>query len=486
MNTPIRRLALLVFAMFAALLFATTYIQFVQADELADRPNNRRTLVENYNRDRGAILIDGDAIARSEQTDDDLGWIRTYPAGSQFAHITGYYSFIYGANGGLERSENSLLAGTDDSLFYRRMVDLITGTEPRGATVDLTIDPAVQQAAEDALGDRRGAVVALEPETGAILALVSHPSYDPNALASHNLGDVQDSYENLNADPAQPLVNRAIAGDLYPPGSVFKLVVAAAALESGEYTPGSTLEGPPRYTLPGTETELPNFEGGTCGPTDEVSLADSIRVSCNTSMAYLAGRLGADTLGDQAKAFGFSQSVNVPMPVTPSSYPSDPDPAQLALTGIGQFEVRVTPMQVAMTSAAIANDGAQMNPFLVRSARDSDLDVINETDPVEFASPISSQTASQLTDMMVQVVDDGSGTAAAIPGVSVAGKTGTAEFGTQGAAHAWFTGFAPADDPQIAMAVIVESASGDWTGDSGGSAAAPIGRAVLQAGVGNE
>ncbi|MGB5934512.1 MAG: penicillin-binding transpeptidase domain-containing protein, partial [Ornithinimicrobium sp.] len=300
------------------------------------------------------------------------------------------------------------------------------------------------------------------------------------------LGDVQESYEALNEDPTQPLVNRAIQGDLYPPGSVFKLVVAAAALESGEYTPESPLEGPQRYTLPGTTIELPNFEGATCGPTDQVSLADSIRVSCNTSMAYMAGQLGATALSDQSEAFGFSQSVNVPMPVTPSSYPSDPDPAQLALTGIGQYEVRVTPMQVAMTSAAIANDGEQMNPFLVRNARDSDLDVIDETDPVEFANPISSQTAGELSDMMVQVVENGSGAAAAIPGVSVAGKTGTAEFGTEGAAHAWFTGFAPADDPQIAMAVVVEGASGSWSGESGGSIAAPIGRAVLEAGVGNE
>ncbi|MGB5953578.1 MAG: penicillin-binding transpeptidase domain-containing protein, partial [Ornithinimicrobium sp.] len=298
--------------------------------------------------------------------------------------------------------------------------------------------------------------------------------------------EVQDSYEALNADEAQPLINRAIQGDLYPPGSVFKLVVAAAALESGEYTPDSVLEGPQTYTLPGTETELPNFEGGTCGEGDQVSLADSIRVSCNTSMAYLAGRLGADALREQAQAFGFSQSVNVPMPVTPSVYPNDPDPAQLALTGIGQYEVRVTPMQVAMTTAAIANGGEQMNPFLVANARDSDLDVINETDPVEFANPISGQTADELTDMMVEVVDNGSGVAAAIPGIDVAGKTGTAEFGTQGAAHAWFTGFAPADDPQIAIAVIVESASGDWTGQSGGSIAAPMGRTVLQAGVSDE
>ena len=483
MNTPIRRLALLVFAMFSALLLATTYIQFVQADELADRPNNRRTLVENYSRDRGAILIDGTPIASSEQTDDELKWIRSYPQGQLYSHVTGYYSFIYGANSGLERSKNALLSGTDDSLFYRRIVDLVTGTAPKGAALELTIDPDVQQAAEDALGDRRGAVVALDPKTGAILGLVSHPAYDPNELASHRLGAVQESYESLNADPGQPLINRAIAGDLYPPGSVFKLVVAATALESGEYSPDSMLEGPQRYTLPGTETQLPNFEGGTCGPTDEVSLADSIRVSCNTSMAWLAGRLGAGALNEQAGKFGFGQSVEVPMSVTPSVYPSDPDPAQLALTGIGQFEVRVTPMQVAMISAAIANEGVQMNPFLVESARDSDLDIIDETDPFEFATPISQDTASALSEMMVNVVSDGSGSAAAIPGVQVAGKTGTAEFGTEGAAHAWFTGFAPADDPQIAMAVVVESASGDWTGESGGRVAAPIGRAVLEAGI---
>ncbi len=484
MNTPIRRLAVLVFAMFASLLFATTYIQFVQADELGDRPNNRRTLLENYSRDRGAILVDGAAIADSEQTDDELEWARNYPEGRLYSHITGYYSFIYGANQGLERSENSLLAGTDDSLFYRRLVDMVTGITPTGAALELTVDPDVQQAAEDALGDRRGAVVALDPKTGAVLALVSHPAYDPNDLSSHRLGAVQEAYEALNTDDGQPLTNRAIAGDLYPPGSVYKLVVAAAALESGQYTPDSLLEGPSRYTLPGTTTELPNFEGATCGPTDQVSLADSIRVSCNTSMAFLAGELGADALREQSSAFGFGQSVEIPMPVTPSVYPEEVDPAQLALTGIGQFEVRVTPLQVAMISAAIANQGVQMNPFLVESARDEDLDVINETNPTEFANPISQETATALRDMMVEVVDNGSGSAAAIPGVEVAGKTGTAEFGDQGAAHAWFTGFAPADDPAIAMAVVVESASGDWTGESGGRVAAPIGRAVLQAGIG--
>ncbi|MGI8946916.1 MAG: peptidoglycan D,D-transpeptidase FtsI family protein [Ornithinimicrobium sp.] len=483
MNTPIRRLALVVFAMFTALLLSTTWIQFVQADDLRDKPGNRRTLLESYSRDRGAILVQGESIADSRQTDDDLRWIRSYPQGGRYAHVTGYYSFIYGAGAGLERSRNSVLAGTDDSFFYRRLTDLVTGTTPTGAALELTIDPEVQQAAEQALGERRGAVVALNPSTGAILALVSRPTYDPNALSSHNLGAVQETYEELAADPGQPLVDRAIAGDLYPPGSTFKLVVAAAALESGLFTPGSTLEGPQRYTLPGTSTELPNFEGGRCGPTDSISLAESITVSCNTSMAYLAGELGADALDDRAQAFGFGQELEVPMPVTPSRYPPDPDDAQLALTGIGQYDVRVTPLQVAMVSAAIANAGEVMRPYLVQSVRDEDLEVNDETDPSTLSRAVSQSTAQELSDMMVSVVQEGSGQAAALSGVEVAGKTGTAEFGDNGAAHAWFTGFAPADDPQIAMAVVVESAGDSFTGESGGRVAAPIGRDVLAAGV---
>lgn len=484
MNTPIRRLALVVFTMFTVLLLTTTWIQFIQVDDLRNQPGNRRTLLDSYSRDRGAILVDGTAIADSSETDDELRRIRNYPSGAQYSHITGYYSFIYGAGGGLESSRDSVLAGTDDSLFYSRIADMVTGTPPTGAALELTIDPDVQAAAESALGDRRGAVVALDPSTGAILAMVSHPTYDPNALSSHNLTSVEESYNALADDEGQPLTNRAIAGDLYPPGSVFKLVVAAAALESEEYTPDSILDGPQTYTLPGTTTELPNFEGGTCGPTDQVSLADSIRVSCNTSMAALANDLGPTAIDEQAQKFGFEQDLSIPMAVTPSVYPNELNDAQVALTGIGQYDVRVTPLQVAMTSAAIANDGKVMQPYLVESVRGSDLDVMSETRPNQLSSAVSDTTAQELTDMMVSVVDEGSGTAAALPGVSVAGKTGTAEFGSNGAAHAWFTGFAPADDPQIAVAVIIESATDSWAGGSGGTLAAPAAQAVLQAGVG--
>lgn len=483
MNTPIRRLALVVFAMFTALLLATTWIQFVQADDLRDRPDNRRTLIDSYSRDRGAILVDGTPIAASERTDDELEWLRRYDQATRYAHVTGYYSFTYGAGLGLERAYDSLLAGTDDSLFYNRLADVVTGTPTTGASLELTIDPQVQAAAIEALGDRRGAAVALDPSTGEILAMVSRPSFDPNALSSHQLNAVDAAYAELIADPARPLVNRAIGGDLYPPGSTFKLVVAAAALESGEYSPDSELEGPRTYTLPGTETSLPNFGGAACDPEDRPTLAESVQVSCNTSFAWLAGELSADAVREQAEAFGFGQPLDVPMSVTPSTYPDEVDDAQLALTGIGQFEVRETPMQVAMISAAIANGGVSMTPYLVEEVRGSDLDVIESTEPRTRARAVSEETATELAEMMGLVVDQGSGQAAAVPGMQVAGKTGTAEFGDTGAAHAWFTGFAPADDPQIAVAVIVESATDNWTGETGGLVAAPIARAMFEAGV---
>ncbi|WP_298889855.1 penicillin-binding protein 2 [uncultured Serinicoccus sp.] len=483
MNTPVRRLALVVFAMFTALLLSTTWIQFVQADDLRDRAGNRRTLIENYSRDRGAILVDGNPIASSEPTDDELEWLRRYQQPSRYAHVTGYYSFTYGAGLGLERAEDSLLAGTDDSLFYQRLSDVVTGRPASGASLELTIDPDVQAAAVEALGDRRGAAVALDPRTGEILAMVSRPSFDPNALSSHRLSAVDEAYVALTEDPARPLTNRAIAGDLYPPGSTFKLVVAAAALESGEYEPDTELEGGLTYTLPGTETTLPNFGGAACDPEDRPTLAESVQVSCNTSFAWLAGELGEDALRQQSEAFGFGEPLEVPMSVTPSIYPDELDDAQLALTGIGQFEVRETPMQVAMISAAIANGGVTMTPYLVEEVRNSDLEVIESAEPRTRSRAVSSQTAQQLTDMMELVVEQGSGQSAALPGVEVAGKTGTAEYGDSGAAHAWFTGFAPAEDPQIAVAVIVESATDNWAGETGGQVAAPVARAMLDAGV---
>ena len=236
MNNPIRRLSLLVALLFCTLFIATSWIQYVQADELRNKPGNRRTLLATYSRERGAILVGGDAIARSEATPDELKYQRTYPQGKLYSHITGYYSFLYGAGGGLESAENDLLTGESAQLLYRRLGDMLTGRRSTGVNLELTINPQAQKAAQEGLGNQRGAVVALDPKTGAILALVSHPQYDPNTLAGHASTPVQQAWAELNASPTKPMSNRAIAGDLYPPGSVFKIVTAAAALSSGRFT----------------------------------------------------------------------------------------------------------------------------------------------------------------------------------------------------------------------------------------------------------
>ncbi len=484
MNSPIRRLGFVVAAMFCALLLSTTWIQFVQAKDLADRPGNRRTLLANYGKERGAILVDGKPIAQSLPTKDQLKWIRTYPQATEYAHITGYYSFTYGAGGGLELAENDLLSGQSDKLFYRRMVDVLTGRPPQGATLELTIDPKVQKAAEDALGDQTGAVVALDPQTGAILALVSRPSYDPNRLASHNLTAVSQAWKQLNADKDRPMVNRAIAGDLYPPGSTFKLVTSAAALSSGKYTPNSVLPGPRELDLPDTTATLPNFGHEICGPDGTTSLRHALEMSCNSAFGWLGMQLGPDALRTQADKFGFGQTLHIPMRVTPSSVPDELNKPQTAQAAVGQYDVRVTPLQVAMVTAGIANGGAVMKPYLVHTVRDSDLDVIDTTDPQELSQAVEPEVADQLTSMMEDVVQSGTGQNAQIPGVDVAGKTGTAEHGEGQAAHVWFTGFAPAKDPKIAVAVVVENGGTLRSEATGSTVSAPIARKVMEAVVG--
>ena len=479
MNTPLRRLSTVVMVMFLVLMMAATWVQFVQAPSLNNDQRNVRTLYREFGNFRGPIVAGGTAIASSTPVDDSFGYQRSYANGALFAPVTGHYSIIYRRTG-IEQWYNTELNGSADSLFYERLQDLVTGRQTRGASVELTIDPAVQQAAWDALGDQRGAVVALDPTTGAILAMVSKPSYDPNVLASHDLASVRSAWESLLADPADPMVNRAIAGDTYPPGSTFKLVTAAAALENG-YTSQTPVAAPRELTLPQTSTVLHNFGGSACSSTGAMTLADALRISCNTAFAQIGLDLGADELRAQAEAFGFDAPLNVPMDVTESRFPADPDAPQTALSAIGQYEVRVTPLQMAMVAAAIANDGVQMTPYLVQAVRSQDLTVVDEADPSELGRPVSAATANQLRDMMVGVVADGSGRAARISGVTVAGKTGTAQTTDDAAPHAWFTAFAPAEAPQVAVAVVVENGGSMGSEATGGAVAAPVARAVIEA-----
>lgn len=480
MNAPVRRLSLVVAALFASLLVSTTLIQYVFAADLNARPDNRRTLLSTYARERGEILVGQTPVARSVPSDDEYKFQRVYDEGARYAHVTGYYSF-FGASGGLERAENPFLSGSSDKLFYRRLSDLWTGRRPQGANLETTIDPAVQQAAVEALGEQRGAAVALDPRTGAVLAMVSSPTFDPNDLAGHDLAALERNYEALDGAEGRPLVNRAIAGDTYPPGSVFKVVTAAAALSSGRYDENSVLPGPAVLDLPQTDADLDNAFDGACGSGDEVDFTRAMAVSCNTAFASVGMDLGADALRDQAAKFGFGDVVRVPMRVTPSTVPAELDMPQLAQASIGQYDVRATPMQMAMVAAGVANGGVVMQPYLVQSVIASDLSVVESADPQELSRAVDADVAAQLTRMMEAVVEDGSGRRAQIDGVRVAGKTGTAQTGNAGRAHAWFISFAPADDPQVAVAVIVEN-GGDAADEAGGGAvAAPIARQMMQA-----
>lgn len=481
MNTPVRRLATVIALMFLALMVSTTSIQFVQAGSLNADSRNVRMIYNEFGRDRGPIIVDGDTIAHSTPTSGVYGYQRIYEPGELYAPVTGYFAASRTSMTGLERAANPVLNGTADSLVVQRIQNLITGRQPQGGSVELTLDAAAQQAAWDALGDQRGAVVALDVETGAVLAMVSKPTFDPNDLAVHSGADAQAAYDDLLDDEGDPLINRAIGGDLYAPGSSFKTIVTAALIEQEGYAADDEVPAPAELTLPQSTHVIRNPGGISCTENDEVPLRYAFAQSCNTPFAQISMELGHEALAEQAAAFGFGESLEIPLTVTPSSYPADPSPAETAMTGIGQHDVRVTPLQMAMVAQAIANDGRQMAPYLVATERTASLDVVSRTQPTELRQSVSPETAEVLTDLMTSVVAEGTGQQAQISGVTVAGKTGSAQTGDGQSPHAWFIGFAPAEDPQVAIAVVVEHGGVDGDAASGGTTAAPIARQVLQA-----
>lgn len=499
MNTPLRRVGLAMLAMIVLLLANATYIQIVKADEYRTDPRNRRVLLEEYSRQRGKILTSDDQIiANVKPTGGRLEYQRTYANGPLYAPVTGFYSVRYGSTG-LERAEDEILNGSDDRLFVRRLSDLITGRDPRGGNIVTTINSKVQQAAYDAMtaNNFTGAVVAIKPDDGQILAMVSTPSFDPSGLAdpdSDVQGQTYDQYQDAN-NPAKPMLNRAISEN-YTPGSTFKLVTAAAALADGK-DKGSQVTTAPGINVINGDTNcdtddstcLANYSRGSCGTG---SLESALQNSCNTAFAQLSDQLGEEKMVEQAQKFGIGQTdLQIPMSVVPSCVGpmaneqcmTIADRPSLFQTGIGQKDVRMTALENCVVAATIANGGDRMRPQLVQKVLAPDLDEISGYDAEQVESAMDGDDAEQLRDMMIKS-EEHTGGDGKRDDLTIASKTGTAETGLDPKTtppFAWYVAFAPAQNPQIAVAVVVESKD---VAATGGKLSAAVGRATINALVG--
>jgi peptidoglycan glycosyltransferase len=485
MNTSLRRISVTVMALIVLLLFNATLTQVFSADGLRADPRNQRILLDEYSRQRGQITAGGQLLAYSVATDSRFRFLRVYPNAGQYAPVTGFYSLRYSSTG-LERTEDPLLNGSDQRLFGRRLADFFTGRDPRGGNVDTTINPRVQQAGWDAMqqgcnGPCKGAVVALEPSTGKILALVSSPSYDPNMLASHNSEEQSQAWQRLRDDPGSPMTNRAIS-ETYPPGSTFKVITAAAALQTGA-SEDEELTAAPTIPLPDSTATLENYGGASCVSAETVSLREAFARSCNTAFVQLGMLAGTDALRSTAQSFGLDTVPDpIPLQVAQSTIGPIPDAAALGMSSIGQKDVALTPLENALVAATIANAGITMQPYLIDSLQGPDLANISTTTPHEQRRAVSPQVAAKLTELMVGA-EKATQQKGAIPGVQIASKTGTAEHGTDPRntpPHTWYTAFAPAQTPKVAVAVLVEGGA-EGLSATGGGLAAPIGRAVIEA-----
>ncbi|MFJ8940924.1 peptidoglycan D,D-transpeptidase FtsI family protein [Streptomyces sp. NPDC102365] len=479
MNKTIRHASVFTLLLVFALLVRATWVQFYDGQALAEDKDNRRNAIEQYAYPLGNIVVGGDEVTGSARTTgSDLKYKRTYTDGRLYAAVTGYSSQVFGATQ-LEGVYQQLLDGTDNRL--KNPLDTVTGKRSDPGDVITTIDPDVQKAAYKALGDKKGAAVAIDPRNGRILGVVSTPSYDPSVLS----GGDSDAWKKLTKDSEKPMTNRALRQPL-PPGSTFKLVVAAAALEDDLYSSvdeRTDSENP--YTLPGTTTVLANESKSA--PCENASIRVALQYSCNNVFAKMAVDLGQDKVRAMAEKFGFNDtSQDVPVRAYTSVYPSDMDKSSTALTGIGQFDVTATPLQMAMVSAAIANGGKLVSPHMVSQISDANGDVLeNYDDEAQGKEIVSSSTAEQLQSAMRTVVEEGTGTNARIAGATVGGKTGTAQHGENNSKtpYAWFTSYAKSDssDKEVAVAVVVEQSDAARSEVSGNGLAAPVAEAVMRA-----
>ncbi|MFC9623487.1 peptidoglycan D,D-transpeptidase FtsI family protein [Streptomyces sp. NPDC056930] len=479
MNKTIRHASVFCLLLVLALLVRATWVQAYQAQALADDEHNRRNTIAQYAQPLGDIIVAGNPVTGSKRTvGSDLAYKRTYTQGDLYSAVTGYSSQAYGATQ-IEGIYSHVLDGTDDRL--KNPMDLVTGKQASPGNVLTTIDPDVQKAAYEALGNDKGAAVAIDPKTGQILGMVSTPSYDPSTISGTTDGD---AWKKLLDDGNKPLVNRALRQPLAP-GSTFKLVVAAAALENGLYgSVDERTDSPNPYTLPGTSTVLKNENASA--PCENATLRTALQYSCNNVFAKVAADLGQDKVRAMAEKFGFNtEKLDVPVRAAQSVYPAGMDKPQTALTGIGQFEVTATPLQIAMVSATLANGGELAAPHMVSEVTDSKGNTLEDFADGDTKRVVSQSTAEQLRSAMVTVVEEGTGTNARIAGAEVGGKTGTAQngVGNSKTPYAWFTSYAKDDSSgkAVAVAVLVEDSGAARSEVSGNGLAAPIAQKMMKA-----
>ncbi|MFB9831857.1 peptidoglycan D,D-transpeptidase FtsI family protein [Actinoallomurus acaciae] len=478
MNKPLRRVAIAALTLLVILMINVNYIQGSQADKLKSDPLNNRQFTAQWQHNRGPITAGGVTLASSKKI-NKKEYQRVYRQGALYSPITGFLSPFNRT--GIEGGYNGLLDGTDKRLTVRNWFDMLVGKKAAGATVQTSIVPKAQQAAYDGIrqatiSGRRGAAVAIDVKTGAILAMASFPSYDTNDLATHDSAKAAKASTQLQGQKGNPMLNKAM-NETFPPGSSFKIVDTATALESGGMNANSPFDAS-EFHLPESGQTLHNADGDEQKCNGSPQLIQSFAASCNSTFARLAGTLGQDKLLAQAKKFGFDKPFQVEPGMSSASalYPTKPMGGdKLAMSGIGQGDVTVTPLQMAMVAQAVANNGKQMKPYLVKRVTAPDQSELATAQEQVLGQPISANTASQLQEMMRQVVQSGTA-ASVVGGQDIAGKTGTAETGN-GYYDDWFVGFAPQHNPKVAFAVVTEGSEQS----SGAQNSAPTALRIVQA-----
>lgn len=464
MNNAIRHTWVVSVALFLSLFAALSLIQVALSDELNSHPQNARQTIANAGAPRGPITVDGSPIAESVPAEhSQYDYQRVYNDPELYSGITGFFSVVEGSPGGLEQTLNDYLSGQSDAQFFDRITSLFTAQTMQGAQVELTLDAELQRQAYDMIPEgQRGTIIVTDVTTGDVRAMVSKPTYDTNLLAVHSGSDFQENMEQVQGiEGLSPYRSRALNVPIAP-GSTFKLVDTLAMLESGDYEVDTELDNPNEIQLPQSTNTLENLATGACLEQSEAEFSWIFANSCNTPFAEAAMELGEDAILEAAERFGWNDSdVSIPLGVTESVFPELGSDAELALSSIGQLNVTATAMQMNMAAAAIANGGEMMQPQLVDTIRGSDLQILEQPSPEVLNDVMDSSTAADITDMMVETVESGTGWRAQSGRFDVAAKTGTAERWDEtgqdaGTVNSWITGFAPADDPQYAVTVVYE------------------------------